>query len=159
MNTAKEWINYLHLQAHPEGGYFSENYRNSIELTINNKYSGKRSLATSIYYMLESGQVSKLHQLKSDEIWYFHLGSPLVVHLFLDNSYQSYMLGVNINQVPQLIIPAGAIFGAEVVEKKSFALIGCMVSPGFHFEDFELINRSEILSKFPNQKSIIEKLT
>jgi len=161
VKTALEWVIYLNLSAHPEGGYFREIYRNAIELKINDIYSGNRSLASSIYYMLESDQVSKLHRLKSDEIWYFHFGSAVKVHIFEKGNYQSYVLGTNLknNQILQLIIPAGAIFGAEVLESNSFNIVGCMVAPGFHFEDFELIKADEILPNFPTQKSIIEKLT
>ena len=161
MDSKANWIKYLNLTAHPEGGYFCENYRNASELNIDEKYSGKRNLATSIYYMLEYGQFSKLHRLKSDEIWYFHHGATLKVHVFNHNQYQSYVLGTNLNQkqLLQLIIPAGAIFGAEVMEINSFTILGCMVSPGFHFDDFELIKLTDILSHFPEQKTIIEKLT
>ena len=161
MDSKANWIKYLNLTAHPEGGYFNENYRNSSELNIDEKYSGKRNLATSIYYMLEYGQFSKLHRLKSDEIWYFHHGAPLKVHVFNENLYQSYVLGTNLkeNQLLQLIIPAGAIFGAEVLESNSFTILGCMVSPGFHFDDFEIIKAVEVLAIFPEQKTIIEKLT
>ena len=161
MDSKANWIKYLNLTAHPEGGYFNENYRNSSELNIDEKYSGKRNLATSIYYMLEYGQFSKLHRLKSDEIWYFHHGAPLKVHVFNNNLYQSYVLGTNLNesQLLQLIIPAGAIFGAEVLETNSFAILGCMVSPGFHFDDFEILKAEKVLAIFPEHKTIIEKLT
>jgi predicted cupin superfamily sugar epimerase len=161
MSTKTDWINYLHLKAHPEGGYFYENYRNTNEFTDNCKYSGPRNLATSIYYMLESGQVSKLHRLKSDEIWYFHLGSSLKVHVFHNSQYQVYVLGTNLaeSQVLQLTIPAGAIFGAEVLNPGSFTILGCMVSPGFHFDDFELINQNYMLLNYPQYRDIIEKLT
>jgi predicted cupin superfamily sugar epimerase len=161
MNTQADWIKYLNLKAHPEGGYFFENYRSNQEFTDTTKYSGTRNLATSIYYMLESGKVSKLHQLKSDEIWYFHHGSPLKVHIFNNHEYRTYILGTNLNenQLLQLIIPAGAIFGAEVLEQHSFTILGCMVSPGFHFDDFELIKSNSILYNYPEHRSIIEKLT
>jgi Uncharacterized conserved protein len=161
METATQWVQYLNLAAHPEGGFFKEIYRSDIELNISSKYSGQRNLATSIYYMLESGQVSKLHRLKSDEIWYFHYGAALKVHVFHNGTYQCYTLGtsLNHNQVLQLIIPAGVVFGAEVTEPSSFSILGCMVSPGFHFDDFELISGNEMYAYFPDQKSIIQLLT
>jgi len=34
-----------------------------------------------------------------------------------------------------------------------------MVSPGFHFDDFELSERDKLLKMFPRQKDIIERLT
>jgi predicted cupin superfamily sugar epimerase len=63
------------------------------------------------------------------------------------------------NEVPQLIIPSGTIFGASVNQPNSFTLIGCMVSPGFDFEDFELMDRKYLLKKYTQHKAIILKLT
>lgn len=161
MNSIADWINYLHLKAHPEGGYFYENYRNTNEFLDTQKYSGPRNLATSIYYMLESGHVSKLHRLKSDEIWYFHYGSPLKIHIFNNKEYFTPVLGTNLKEknLLQLIIPSGSIFGAEVIEPNSFTIMGCMVSPGFHFDDFEMIQRNHMLESYPQYLSLIEKLT
>lgn len=159
-----DFVDKLGMQAHPEGGYYCEIYRNKF--TIGPKiagieYSGERNLATSIYYILANHEVSKLHQLTSDELWYFHYGSPLLVHVFFEDTYTTYILGIDVNenQQPQIIIPAGAIFGAEVLDKSSFTLVGCMVTPGFHFNDFRLADRTEMLASYPHHGSIIQKLT
>ncbi|WP_334308776.1 cupin domain-containing protein [Lacrimispora sp.] len=40
-----------------------------------------------------------------------------------------------------------------------YALVGCMVSPGFEFRDFELFKRNELIAKYPQHKQIIHKLT
>ncbi|MBI4835384.1 MAG: cupin domain-containing protein [Planctomycetes bacterium] len=40
-----------------------------------------------------------------------------------------------------------------------YSLIGCTVSPGFDFADFELGKREALVKKFPHAKNIIEKLT
>lgn len=159
-----DFVDKLGMQAHPEGGYFAEIYRNSTVIApeiLEKNYSGERSLATSIYYMLKADQVSKLHQLKSDELWYYHHGSPLLVHVFFEDTYTSHILGIDVNkgQHPQIIIPAGAIFGAEVIDKASFTLVGCVVTPGFHFNDFRLVSRDEMLELYPGYNSIINKLT
>lgn len=162
--TSTSFIQQLNLLPHPEGGYFREIYRNEKEVPgnlLSEQYSGNRNLATSIYFLLESGQVSKLHQLKSDEIWYYHTGSPLHVHIFSGKNYKKLTLGPDVekNQKLQIIIPAGSIFGAEVILQQSFTLMGCMVSPGFHFDDFRLVTGNELYSSFPEHKSIIKNLT
>jgi predicted cupin superfamily sugar epimerase len=81
----------------------------------------------------------------------------------IDNSgkFKSVHLGhrIDIGQEPQLIIPAGTIFGAYLNEPDSFTLMGCMVSPGFDFKDFKLLNKNELISKYPQHRQIIEKLT
>ena len=69
------FIDNLGLKPHVEGGYYKELYKNSRCL-------GERPIASAIYYLLKSGQVSRFHRLKSDELWLYHYGSPLriVVH-------------------------------------------------------------------------------
>ena len=164
MQTAQFWISHLNLSAHPEGGYFSETYRCNEEIgdsELKQKYSGKRNLATSIYFLLKHGEVSKLHRLKSDEIWYFHHGSPLLVHIFYEGSYTCIRMGSNAkdNEQLQVLLPAGSIFGAEVETPDGFSLLGCMVTPGFHFDDFELIGKSQLNACYLTYTSIVNKLT
>ncbi len=60
----------------------------------------------------------------------------------------------------QLIIPAGSIFGSEVMGgKNNFSLVGCMVSPGFDFKDFELFTTSQLLKIYPQYEQQINRLT
>ncbi len=160
--NVESFIKHLNLQPHPEGGYYKEIYKCSKTSDFDGYHGKTRNLSTSIYYLLRSGDVSKFHQLLSDEIWYFHYGAPLNVCM-IDNSgkFKSVHLGhrIDIGQEPQLIIPAGTIFGAYLNEPDSFTLMGCMVSPGFDFKDFKLLNKNELISKYPQHRQIIEKLT
>lgn len=151
--TAQDWISKLGLEEHPEGGYFSEGYRSHVTLSAEDI---ERNLATSIYYLLESGEISHWHQLASDEVWYFHAGSDLMVHMFIDGIYEQHLVGLSENAKPQLVIPAGSVFAAEVANEDSYGLVGCMVSPGFDFEDFRLVSAEELLDIFPEQKELIE---
>jgi uncharacterized protein len=164
MQTPEYWISHLNLTAHPEGGYFSEIYRNKEVISdteLTQKYSGKRNLATSIYFLLKHGEVSKLHRLKSDEIWYYHYGSPLIVHVFHEGKYTQYQMGCDAskNEVFQVILPASSIFGAEVETPNGFTLVGCMVSPGFHFDDFELISKTKFETIYHADHKLINRLT
>jgi predicted cupin superfamily sugar epimerase len=123
---------------------------------------GKRSLSTSIYFLLRSGEISHFHKLSSDEIWYFHYGSTVIIHVIdIDGKYHTIHLGSAIerNEAPQAVIPAGMIFGVEVKDVNSYSLIGCMVSPGFHFDDFELMKRNDMMNKYPELKDVILKFT
>lgn len=163
MNSAEYYIRKLQLQPHPEGGYYREIYRNPDILPgeIITRYPKKRNLSTSIYFLLRSGDRSNFHRLASDELWYFHTGSPVRIHTISVNGDYSYIdLGMkDPNPVFQVIISSGTIFGAEVKTDNSYSLLGCMVSPGFDFDDFELLERSYLLSEYPNHKEIIEKFT
>ncbi len=161
---ANEIIELLKLLPHPEGGYYKETYRSddSISFNILNKgHKGKRNLATSIYYLLESGQVSKFHRLKSDEIWYYHCGSPMRIICLSEGEISSLILGADISlgQLPQAIIKAGTIFGATPFDGNSFTLVGCVVTPGFDFKDFEFVRKEDLRKEYPNSFPAFEKFT
>jgi uncharacterized protein len=51
-----------------------------------------------------------------------------------------------------------SIFGSSVMERDTCSLVGCMVSPGFEFRDFELFTQDELLEKYPQHQEIIMKL-
>lgn len=165
MNNSEYWINKLELIKHPEGGYFKETYKNTENISdkeLTAVFEGTRSLATSIYFLLNSGEVSHFHRLKSDELWYFHAGSALTIYVIdQDGSLLEFKLGLNIEngESPQIIVPAGSIFGSSMNEENSYSLVGCMVSYGFDFRDFKLFKRDELLNLYPQHKDIIVKLT
>ncbi len=157
MEEAQYWINKLDLKPHPEGGYFKEIYRGKtmIELT---GYDGLRNTATSIYFLLDKQDKSHFHRLRSDEIWYYHEGVPLTVCMFdAKGNYGETMLGKNVEKGEklQVIMEAGTIFGAWHPNENGYTLMGCMVSPGFDFKDFELVEKSKLLKFFPDKKEII----
>lgn len=166
MNTAQYWIEKLQLQKlEPEGGYFRQTYVAPDTVAgelLQGSFEGRRALSTCIYYLMESHNFSRLHQLKGDEIWCFHHGSPLTVHMIdPDGTYEAMQLGLDSEQgqVLQFVVPAGKIFGATVNDPDSFSLGSCIVSPGFIFDDFKLFPRDELLEMFPQHKQIILKLT
>jgi uncharacterized protein len=159
---SKQVIDSLGLLPHPEGGYFREIYRSEGYISYkeqNINLTRKRNLATSIYYLLESGQVSKLHRLKSDEIWYYHGGSPMEVICLYNDQISTIMLGMNFEegQVPQLIIKSGTIFGAKPSKNNSFSLVGCLVVPGFDFKDFEFVGEDEIHKSYPDSLELLNQ--
>ena len=45
------------------------------------------------------------------------------------------------------------------MDEDTFSLVGCMVSPGFEYKDFELFTQHELLLKYPQHKDIIMKMT
>jgi uncharacterized protein len=164
MLSARELIAKLNLARHPEGGHFRETYRSSEVARIDIErygFTGQRNLCTSIYFLLSSGERSLLHKIKSDEIWNFHQGSSLSIYVFYSDKMSVLKLGSNpgAGERFQVVVPAGAWFGAIVDQPDSFTLAGCTVSPGFDFEDFELAKRSDMLEKYPSFKTEIELLT
>jgi len=143
MNTYDRIIKLLNMQPHPEGGFYKESYRSEDiipQSVLSSDYSGDRSVSTAIYFLLKSEDISRLHRLKSDEIWHFYSGSPLEITIFENESEkQNYILGNDLlcGHIPQLVIPRNYWMVAQPVEPNSYSFVGCTVSPGFDFDDFE----------------------
>ena len=129
---AKEIIETLGLQPHPEGGWYAETWRaDAVE--------GQRASGTAIYYLLEAGQRSHWHRIDAAEIWHFYAGAPLTLSISTDGqSTDRLTLGADIaaGERPQLIVPPNAWQSAE--SAGAWTLVGCTVSPGFVFETFEM---------------------
>jgi len=164
-DTAAGWIRALELEPHPEGGYFRELYRGAGEIppsALPDRYGGARSTATSIFFLLDGDQASHWHRLKSDELWFYHAGGSLTVHMIdNDGAYSSQTLGPDPDedQALQVIIPNGVWFGATVDDPASYCLMGCVVAPGFDYVDFELAKPGDLSAVDATYREIVERLT
>jgi len=58
----------------------------------------------------------------------------------------------------QLVVPAGCWFASAPAVNTDFSFVGCNVSPGFDFADFELAEAAELVKVYPVHKDIIERL-
>ncbi|WP_332649107.1 cupin domain-containing protein [Lysinibacillus sp. 54212] len=156
--SAQYYIENLNLIAHKEGGYYASTFTGEEQVET---AQGARPGYTSIYFLLRSQDISHLHRLKSDELWYYHAGSPLTVHIiYEDGTYEAKKLGLNIEngEAPQIVVPKNAIFGSSVDEAHTFSLVGCMVSPGFDYADFELFTQEELIAQYPQHEAVIRKM-
>jgi len=164
-NNADYWINHLNLLPHPEGGYYKEIFSSSEEMNQKSlplRFSGDRKYYTSIYFLLKGNQVSHFHRIKSDEIWSFHAGNVLDIHVIDPRgNYSLLKLGLDLEkkELPQQIVKAGSWFGASLNQQNGFVLVGCFVAPGFDFNDFELGDKHELLKLYPDYHRIIDRLT
>lgn len=155
-------VKELNLLPHPEGGFFSETYRS--ELIFNNQeiFSGDRSSSTGIYFMLTSDSKSHLHRIKSDEMWHFYYGDSLIIYMLTETGeYSKKVLGNNLfdGEVFQFVVPAGVWFGAEVIKGGDYSLVGCTVSPGFDFQDFELAKYEELSQQFSAHQEFLKEFS
>ena len=161
MKTAKYWIEKLNLLKHPEGGWYSETYR-SAEIVpkqaLTKGFSGDRSFSTAIYYLLEGDDFSSFHRIRSDELWHFYTGNSAIELISIENGkIKRQFLGDNPdqNQYFQVLVPKNTWFAARLTDNKGFALAGCTVSPGFHFDDFEM-GTEKLIGKYPElEKEIV----
>lgn len=164
MRDAAYWIANLGLEPHPEGGYFKEIYRSpaTVPGEALPDYDGPRNLATSIYFLLQDDQFSALHRIKQDELWHFHAGSTLTVHVIdAAGRYAPIRMGPDpeAGEWLQALVPGGSLFGASMDGNRGYALVGCTCVPGFDFADFEMPSREELLARYPRHRELIHRLT
>ncbi len=165
MNDVKKIIEKLGLEPHPEGGYYKQTYKSQGSISSNclpENFDGTRTYSTCIYFMLTSSSFSAFHRIQQDEIWHFYDGSPIRLHVISpEGKYQETIIGRDVlsGQHPQVVVPTGHWFAAEIPAKNAYALVGCTVSPGFEFEDFELANQESLIALFPVYVDLIRRLT
>jgi predicted cupin superfamily sugar epimerase len=164
IRSAAFWIERLGLTPHPEGGHFRETYRAAeiIQGPAPDTRIGPRVASTAIYFLLREGEVSALHRIRSDELWHFYAGGPLVVSAIApDGTRRDVTLGPDpgAGQQFQAIVPAGAWFGAALLPGTAYALVGCTVAPGFEFADLELADRAALIRRYPQHAALTEDLT
>lgn len=161
--TAAELIAALGLQPHPEGGYYRETFR-APPLPFELPGRGSRAASTAIYFLLDQGDFSALHRVRSDEVWHHYLGAPLDLFTLRETpgggEQRAIRLGSNVlaGEVPQAVVEAGVLQGARP-GASGFSLCGCTVAPGFDFSDFEMPVRAKLLTLFPGAEGLIRSLT
>ncbi len=118
LTTANEWIERLGLAPHPEGGWFKEVYRSHERIAqdaLPERFDGARSFSTAIYFLLNAGEVSRLHRIQQDEVWHFYDGNPLALHRIRpDGEHIQVQVGRSGDAWPLAVVPAGDYFGAEI---------------------------------------------
>ncbi|MGW1446146.1 cupin domain-containing protein [Gardnerella piotii] len=99
---AKNLVKELHLEAHPEGGWYARDWQaaqlysanNSTDASANasanatntqvdenSAASAPRPLASLIYFLLPAGDSSAWHKVDADEIWLWHGPANLTIEL------------------------------------------------------------------------------
>lgn len=154
-------VSKFEMQPHPEGGYFLETYRSDIAIKPES-FEGERSCSTGIYFLIEKDNFSAFHRIKSDEMWHFYAGNPLeVVEITPDGELKTTTIGNDIlnGEVPQYVVKKDRWFASYCKDNEGFSFVGCTVSPGFDFSDFELASRDELINSYPRHAEVIKKLT
>jgi predicted cupin superfamily sugar epimerase len=164
MLTVQQLVQQFNMLPHPEGGYYKENYRSDEIISSNNlpeRFSGDRYFSTAIYFLLEQGNFSAFHKIKSDECWHFYAGQTLNVYVLQhDGKLEIIRLGNDLNngETFQFVVPANCWFASEPATNTDFSFVGCTVAPGFDFEDFELAKADELVQLFPQHETEIRRL-
>lgn len=166
MNDIQRIIDTLGLVRHPEeGGYFRETYRSGEiqpAASLPERYGSARSFGTAIYYLLDAHSCSALHRLKTDEIFHFYAGDPvLMLLLYPERKAERLHLGSHFleGEQPQLVVPRGVWFGACLVEGGEWALMGTTMAPGFEYQDYENADIERLVEVYPAEQSLIRRLS
>ena len=158
--THEDVIAALGLAPHPEGGFFRETFRAPASV-VAPFAQVLRSASTAIYFLLNAGDFSAFHSVRSDEVWHHYLGATLELHTIdASGRHERIELGSNLlnGERPQWVVPANVVQGARIIGD-GFGLFGCTVAPGFDFSDFNMPARSELVARFPALADLIESFT
>ena len=132
-DTARDLIERLALQPHPEGGWYRQTW-------IADAPDGARPAGTCIYFLLQAGEASHWHRVDAAEIWHFYAGAPLVLSISATDGgpARDHLLGPDFaaGQAPQIIVPPHHWQAARCTG--GYSLVGCTVAPAFQFDRFEL---------------------
>ena len=164
MTRIDQLIERYKLQPHPEGGWYCQTYKSTEQIAANalpERFAGPRAFSTAIYFLLEQGNFSAFHRIKSDECWHFYAGDPL--HLYIiqqDGELKIISLGNNLEkgQAFQYVVPANCWFASRPAPGSEYCFAGCTVAPGFEFEDFELADAGKLSNEYPRHAIIIKEL-
>ena len=133
-STVQDLIDRYKLQDHPEGGYYVETFRSDVEVRtgLGDGQLVSRKASTAIFFLICPGNVSRLHRIKSDEVWHFYLGGPMtVIELDIneEKGYRATVLGSDISkgELVQYTVKAGVWFGSFPNEGSEFSFVGCTV--------------------------------
>ena len=164
MSIADQLIQKYNLEPHPEGGWYKQTYKSNEEIAADalpERFGANRAFSTAIYFLLEKGNFSAFHRIKSDECWHFYAGDPLLIYIIEQNGDLIVIaLGNDLEkgQTFQCVVPANCWFASRPAPKSEYSFVGCTVSPGFEFEDFELADVTALSVMYPQHKSIIKEL-
>jgi len=129
--TAQEIIDHLNLSPHPEGGYYRQTWVAEND---------GRPTGTCIYFLLREGENSHWHKVDAVEIWHYYAGAPSILSISADDKgpASELVLGLDLlrGETPQVIVQKNHWQAARTTGP--WTLVGCTVSPGFHFDGFTL---------------------
>lgn len=137
MQDSRAVIDALNLTPHPEGGWYRETWRAPATAGAE---PGARSAGTAILYLLEKGGRSHWHRVDADELWLWHAGAPIELMIADESGGDAVTIPLGGNVIvgyrPQALVPATRWQAARAPQ--GWALVTCVVVPGFDFAGFEL---------------------
>jgi uncharacterized protein len=185
--TAAQMAASLGLEPHPEGGYYLETYRAAqtlrtpygerpastaiLFLITAGSVSRLHRLGSDELWVYQGGLPLELVTIAPDgEVLRRVLGDPEDI-LGRDQERAptpdapAWLPRDAPGWLPQALVPAGDWQGARLAgglhlpAQHAWALVSCVVTPGFDFADFELADRDALLAEHPRHAELIRALT
>ncbi len=146
-----------------EGGWFRRIYTGDTA-TSSEPDRSSRPDCTTIYALFSPEAFSALHRLDAIEQFFFIDGDPFEVFCIgADGNGRDLALGRNLEagESPHLVFEKGSWFGGKPRPGGPFgwSLLTCVVTPGFHWEGFELADRAKLSKQYPSFADRIAALT
>lgn len=166
--TAEQIIKHLGLEPLPmEGGYFRITYTSSEQIpaeALAGRYTNARNMGSAIYFLETAEQFSAMHTLPGDELYYYHYGDAMeMLFLYADTKAEIRILGPDLlaGQQPQILVPGNCCHGSRPLAgaEYGFSLASTSMAPGYDETDPVFPARDELVSAYPEFRSLIEALT
>ena len=186
--TAAQMAASLGLEPHPEGGYYLETYRAShtlstprgdrpastaiLFLVTEDSVSRLHRLSSDELWIPQGGLPLELVTIAPDgELRRRVLGDLEEVVRGRAQEHRpaaTSPAGVpeeSSGWLPQALVPAGSwqaarlAGGPHLPADRAWALVSCVVTPGFDFSDFELGDRDTLIAEHPEHAELIRALT
>jgi predicted cupin superfamily sugar epimerase len=164
--SADEWIEDLGLTPSAVGGWFATAMISDETIAgpaLPLRFQVDHPVYSSNWYLLKAGEVLQLHTLKQDELWFFHEGVGIHLHVFDEGNYSVVKLGADpgAGQILHGFAPHSTWFGAELAGP-GHGLVSCSLSPGYESSDSarptaEIIQ--QLIDSFPSHRDVIGRLT
>lgn len=145
----KDIIDKLDLSPHPEGGFYKEVYRSAED--VKRADGESRNAGTAIYFLLPAQICTNWHRVASDELWHFYEGDRLVLEIIdAEGNFSQLPLGNKLAADCSYQQLVAQNCWQRAYSTGIYTLVGCTVSPGFEFEDFEMKEPEELADDYPD---------
>ncbi|MGJ4803899.1 cupin domain-containing protein [Luteimonas sp. SDU82] len=153
-DSAHSRIRSLRLEPHPEGGHYRRIHASSRQVEAGGRL---RPAMTAIHYLLDSGERSAWHRVDADEWWHWDEGDALELlqHRQGSGLVERVVLGAGAGEVRSCVMPAGVWQSARALDR--YALVTCVVAPGFDWEGFGLLDPDSALARELSRLPVVQR--
>jgi predicted cupin superfamily sugar epimerase len=152
--TADEVRALLGLERHPTCGFVRLSFTSKQMLSagaLPAPLADARPLGSALYFMVTQAAPVRLHRIRNDQLYHYHLGDPIeVLMLHSSGSADRIVVGPDLGsgQLVQLLIPGNTFHAARLIGDGWF--LGASTEwPGVVPADVEMANLDELCAQYP----------